>query len=304
MTLDLHFINVGKGNCTVIDFPSDRLSVIDIDDSRALSETELKTMRLLKKAALTNPIDYIISKFPDREIFRFILTHPDMDHMSGMRSLFKKKYVRNFWDTSNNKPDPGNWDQSPYDKGDWDFYQNLRMGDIENVTIVRPLRDETAKCCWVQDRIRILSPNNVLMKKANDSGDYDHSSYVLMIEYSGQKTLVGSDATIFAWKDILNWYNGGMEADVLLAPGHGSRNHISSEVLDKIRPRLIVVSVAEGVPYDYDTYRNYGRVLSTKHFGNIQVKIEDNGQIVFTTQFENYSDAWYILKDKSAYYGD
>jgi len=38
--ITFHFLNVGKGNCTVIEFPSERLSVIDIDDSRALSQND------------------------------------------------------------------------------------------------------------------------------------------------------------------------------------------------------------------------------------------------------------------------
>lgn len=298
MSLDFHFINVGKGNCTIVDFPSSRLSVIDIDDSRAITPKQRKIMSLEKKAALTNPIEYIVSNFPDGEIFRFILTHPDMDHMSGIKSLFAKKYVRNFWDIPNNKPDPVDWDQSPYDKSDWDFYQNLRKEKIKNVTIVRPLRDKKAKCCWVQDGIKILSPNNELIKKANESGDYDHSSYVLMGEYAGQKILFGGDATKLAWEDIKDYYEDYLETDILLAPGHGSKNHISSEILDIIKPRLIVVSVAEGVDYDYETYKKYGRVLSTKHCGNIRVSIKNNGEITFRTQFQNFSDGWYILKEK------
>lgn len=302
MALDLHFINVGKGNCTVVDFPSRRLSVIDIDDSRAITTEQRRRMILEKKAALTNPIDYIISNYPEREIFRFILTHPDMDHMSGIKSLFTKKYVRNFWDVPNNKPDPGNWDQSPYDKDDWDFYQNLKAGKISNKTIVRPLRDQTAKCCWVQDSIRILSPDKELINRAQESGDYDNLSYVLMIEYASQKILLGGDATKLAWKDIIDYYGDYLESDILLAPGHGSPNHISSEILDLIKPRLTIVSVAEGVDYDYDTYRNYGRVLSTKHYGNIRVKIKTDRKIVFTTQFQNYNDSWYVLKEKSSYY--
>jgi len=149
MVLDLHFINVGKGSCALADYPSGRLSVIDIDDSRALTSEQRRIMHSEEKAELTNPIDYITSEFPNRGIFRFVLTHPDMDHMSGIRSLFATKQVSNFWDTRNNKPDLGNWDQSPYDKSDWTFYQDLRREKVGGVTIVRPLRDRTAECCWV-----------------------------------------------------------------------------------------------------------------------------------------------------------
>lgn len=305
MALDLHFINVGKGNCTIIDFPSGRLSVIDIDDSRTLSETQRRQMLLEKKASLTNPIDYILSNFEDREeIFRFILTHPDMDHMSGIKTLFYKKYFRNFWDVPNNKPDPGSWDQSPYDKNDWDFYQSLKNKRVNNVTVVNPLRNGTADCCWVQDRIKILSPNKELIKKAEESEEYDHLSYVFIIHYEGVNTIITGDASKASLEDIVaNYKTDTLRASILLAPGHGSENHVSTDFLDAVKPRLTIVSVAEGVDYDYETYKKYGRVLSTKHYGNIRVRIKDNGEIVFRTQFQNYSDNWYILKQREEYYG-
>ncbi len=310
MALYFHFINVGKGNCTVIDFPSGRLSVVDIDDSRIITEAQRRQMLLEKKAALTDPIRYILSNFGDREeIFRFILTHPDMDHMSGIKTLFNKKNVRNFWDVPNNKPDPDNWDQqSYYDKNDWDFYQLLKNKNknkkINNVTVVNPLRNSTADCCWVQDGIKILSPSKSLMKNAEDSGDYDHLSYVLQITYQGMRAILTGDASKTALDDIVaNYKANELQSSILLAPGHGSKNHVSKDFLEVVKPRLTIVSVAEGVDYDYETYKNYGCVLSTKHYGNIRVKIGDDGEIFFRTQFQDYSNNnWYILKQRKDYY--
>ena len=51
-----------------------------------------------------------------------------------------------------------------------------------------------------------------------------------MINYAGKKILLGGDATKFAWKNILEFYGNSLEADIFLAPGHGSKNHISSEI--------------------------------------------------------------------------
>lgn len=301
MALDFYFINVGKGSCTLINFPRGHLSVIDIDDSRSISPLEEAIMQILEKALPVNPIDYIAANFPDGSIFRFILTHPDMDHMSGVKALFDKKIVYNFWDIPNNKPDPGNWESSLYNKEDWNFYQDLRNDKVD-ITLVKPLRDQTSNCCWIQDGIQILSPDKELIKKAEDCGEYDHLSYVLMINYAGKKILLGGDATKFAWENILEFYGNSLEADILLAPGHGSKNHISSEILDVIKPRLVIVSVAVNIDYDYELYKRYGRVLSTKHYGNIKVKIDEDGKILLTTQFQNYSDNWYILNERDAYY--
>ena len=296
--ITFHFLNVGKGNCTIIEFPSERLSVIDVDDSRVISDYDRTLMEKAGKARLTNPIDYITSKFKDREIFRFILTHPDMDHMSGIKGLFKGKYVRNFWDTENDKYiDPDTWENSPYDREDWDFYQNVRQSD-ENPIVLKIYRDAEADCCWTKDSIRILAPTESLVKEANENEDWDHLSYVLMIEYAGRKILLGGDATKKSLEDIIEYYGEGyLESNVLFAPNHGSANHISKEILDVINPDLIVVSVAEGVDYARDLYSRYGSVLSTKYYGNTLVKIKDTGEIIFSTQFQNYSDGWYRVKN-------
>jgi len=300
--IQLHFLNVGKGNCTLIEFPSDRLSIIDIDDSRAVSAKERINIELLKEASLTNPIDYVISNFPNEETFRFILTHPDMDHMSGIKELFDKVDIRNFWDPPNNKPDPGDWDTSPYKKDDWDFYQQLKKREVENVNIVSPLRNAQSSCCWVQDNIRVLSPSEELATIANKNEDWNISSYVFMVDYQEKKILLGGDATQETWSDIIENYDDSyLESDIFLAPHHGSKNNISTDILDTIKPRLVIVSVAKGVDYDRETYSRYGVVLSSKHYGNIQVKIM-NGDILLRTQFQNYSDSWYLLKERSSYY--
>lgn len=298
--LVFHFLNVGKGNCIIIDFPSRRLTVIDIDDSRAVSANERTLMEKAGKARLTNPIDYITSQFRNREIFRFILTHPDMDHMSGIKKLFGRKVILNFWDTDNNKYiDPDTWENSLYDKEDWDFYQRKRKSN-DNPRVLRLYRDEIGNY-WSDDGIEILAPTKELVEETNKSKseDYDGVSYVLMVKYSGKKVLLGGDATIKVWEDIIERYGPNyIKSDVLLAPGHGSNSHISKEILDAITPALTIVSVAEGVDYAYHLYSQYGIVLSTRYYGNIWVGILNNGEIYFSTQFQKYSGEWFSLTDE------
>ena len=42
--LDFHFLNVGHGDCTIIDFPSGNLSMIDINNSMALPAEDEKAL--------------------------------------------------------------------------------------------------------------------------------------------------------------------------------------------------------------------------------------------------------------------
>ena len=72
-----------------------------------------------------NPIRYLKKVVNCSSIFRYIQTHPDMDHMDGIKDLFEEFPVYNFWDTKNNKSiSSGGFNK--YRKEDWDFYQSIR----------------------------------------------------------------------------------------------------------------------------------------------------------------------------------
>ena len=89
--LKVDFLNVGKGNCVVAKFPSGRLTIIDIDNSKVEYDNPLQ-----------ESIEFLDENYPGESIFRFVLTHPDMDHMSGLDELYGSRTRANFWDTNNN----------------------------------------------------------------------------------------------------------------------------------------------------------------------------------------------------------
>lgn len=273
--MKIHFLNVGKGNCTILDFPSERLSMIDIDNSR-IEDNE---------GALTDPIEYFQNNFKGRSLFRFILTHPDMDHMSGLDELASKVSIGNFWDVEHNKTiSEDEWKTSPYKKEDWERYLTLRKSS-ESPKCLQLLRGQTSECCWTQDGIKILSPSKNLVelsaKSSEDDQKYNHLSYVLMVEYAGIKVLLGGDASIEAWEEILNECGkGSLKADLFLAPHHGSKNNIHKNAFEAIAPDCVIVSVVRGVEYDYDYYSQLAKkgVYSTKYYGTITVRIQDDGK--------------------------
>src|SRR5258708_33151299 len=63
-----------------------------------MAEAERKLQ--LEKGKLTSPIDYLNARFARRSIFRYIQTHPDMDHMAGFHRLTEDGIeIGNLWDT-------------------------------------------------------------------------------------------------------------------------------------------------------------------------------------------------------------
>src|SRR5262245_58239388 len=162
--LRAHFLNVGHGDCTIIKHPSGRLTMIDVNNSQDFDvetyaedlEEERRKLRnsigglgfggsilggslgvgvLSEYAAvanrakreLTDPIAFLKSTYPNEKLWRFILTHPDLDHMRGLKALYENIGFINFWDTNHTKTKPDF--QSDADKDDWNFYQWLRSAN-------------------------------------------------------------------------------------------------------------------------------------------------------------------------------
>lgn len=94
MNNTIHFLNVKEGDCSFIQHKSGRNTLIDIcngnskDMSKNIAMDESIYGNFKQKLYPVNPIEYL-KKFNIKEIFRFILTHPDMDHMDG------KNYLQN-----------------------------------------------------------------------------------------------------------------------------------------------------------------------------------------------------------------
>lgn len=75
----IHFVDVGQGDCTIIELPDGKTMMIDGgDDSEATEKNVLRYLNALK----VNTIDYMV------------LTHADADHCGGLVSVFEYKTVK------------------------------------------------------------------------------------------------------------------------------------------------------------------------------------------------------------------
>lgn len=271
--LKLHFLNVGKGNCVVAAFPSGRLAIIDIDNSRVEYDNPLQ-----------DPVEFLDENYPNRSIFRFVLTHPDMDHMSGLDELFRSRTITNFWDTNNNKTvDKTKMHLGGYSRADWERYQQIRNSEQDPKVLHLYQGDDPDKY-WREDNIRILGPSREMVAHANETEEYNHCSYVLMVEHEGIRILLGGDATPESWRDILDNHEvGALAAHIFLAPHHGSSDNIEKDVFKEIDPEYVVISDHYGHSYDYYFYNKLAskQVYSTKHFGNITVEVSDTVKQIY-----------------------
>ncbi len=119
----IHFLNVLEGDCNIIQHDSGRVSVIDVsnayndtdtEEEKRVKASEMRKIMLSRTQVPSSKRDYQQKRTPDNpilylkkygisDIFRFIITHPDMDHLDGISDLYSEFNIMNTWDTDNNK---------------------------------------------------------------------------------------------------------------------------------------------------------------------------------------------------------
>lgn len=302
MTRKIHFLNVKNGDCTI--YQRDNIfSVIDIccgniemneecirnADYLAEASEESKRFRgnFNMKATPTNPIEYL-KRLGVKSIFRFILSHPDMDHMDGIKSLFEEFEVANFWDNGIRRDKP-NFGKGPYFEEDWDFYEKLINKKIDSVTVVTPLAGSSGKY-WNQgdDGLRksghyldIFAPTKELVEQANDSGEINDGSYVLKYAHDLGGVLICGDSEDATWDHILSNHSKSVENTFLLiAPHHGRDSNRDWRFLDVVKPKVTLIGNARSEHINYDNYRKASEyTITNNQAGNIVVEFDNTVKI-------------------------
>jgi len=322
MPLKVHFLNVGRGDCTIIEFPSGRVGMVDIDYLKMLDPDTRKELlqeyrgssayfvdKLFRsaqevergfiakaEARLTDPFAYYdsyIGRFKD--IFRLIITHPDMDHITGLYRLHvldTDKDLICFWHTGFhdfNLADTTNqeWADSPYDKRDWTTYKSLRRSDSDPKALQKYQGNEGKY--WTDDGIEIWAPTPKLEQLAVDRDEPNILSMVLKITYKGRSIVLGGDATADeTWTTIYPQLDlSGI--DVLKASHHGRKTGYHGPSVKEISPWLTITSVGEAEHDATENYRRYSKhTVSLRKSGDIRITIEDSGKLLYSPNIEEH----------------
>src|ERR1022692_17566 len=95
----VHFLNVLEGDCNIIEHDSGRVTVMDVSNADDGIDTEAEKAKKESASRLSmysmavpsgkknygrkklpdNPIHYLRDILKQNSVFRFIITHPDMD---------------------------------------------------------------------------------------------------------------------------------------------------------------------------------------------------------------------------------
>lgn len=306
----LHFLNVKEGDCSLIQHNSGHVSVIDVCNAQAVDVAEDRHLMLMAKAQLgvtgnfqqkrypVNPISYF-SDHGISSVFRYVQTHPDMDHMDGIKVLFGKFNPINFWDSDNNKEIARPWDSSRYQEEDWDFYKNLR--DTNPTTDPKRLTLQSGATGHYYNRnedgrgggdgLHVLAPSQALVDQANrSSGDYHDASYVVLYKTGANRIVFGGDSHDATWDHILEEHEEDVtDIDLLIAPHHGRKSGRSYKFLDTLRPTLTFFGNAPHEHLAYDAWNHRELPKITNNQANCMVVNVSSSPMDLYVTHENFA---------------
>lgn len=288
----VHFLNVEEGDCSIIQHDNGDVTMIDVCSAKAPEPELVKGMKTFSDASESvsipkgnfhqkynpeNPVTYL-HNLGVTSIFRYIQTHPDMDHMDGLQYISEQFSILNFWDTPNKKIQDfeGN---SKYDENDWKCYQKLRksasnpksLNYFDGTVCKYFAEDETG--LKRDDYLQILAPTKKLVDEANEAGDWNDSSYVVLYHIQGHKVLFCGDAGNKIWTHILNKHKDDVSnIDVLIAPHHGRKGTLDFSFLDVMKPKLTLIGNALSKYIAYDQLNNRKMLhLTNNQAGNVMI---------------------------------
>lgn len=312
---EAHFLNVGKGDCIVMQHPGDeddpkgRVSIVDINVWRHRQDPDVAGLGyFLRKTFgsgspeseaeyadqyLTDPIKFIQRHVDaDGGVWRFICSHPDMDHLSGIKQLDDQIGFTEFWDTFHEKTlssDQSQWTKE-FDQSDWNRYEQIRHSETDhhNISPMKGLKTST----WRDDDIDILHPSSAYVQQVNrenanrSNQQYNHLSYVLKVNTAAGGILLPGDLDDEgAWERVLSYAEDDLnDVRVLKAAHHGHESGFYEPAIKAMDPDYVILSV--GKKKDHDAQQKYRRVCgpetevySTRQHGRISIEVTEAGEM-------------------------
>ena len=298
----VHFLHVSPGACSIIEHDSGRITMIDVCNGRDPSSKGCAqgrgTFPSKSDLSVVNPIQYL-HDLNINSIFRFVATHPDMDHLDGIEDVFENFRVWNFWDTNNEKED-NDFKEGRYREEDWDLYRKLRSKK-SSYDITRLVLYPGAKGCYYNeldeqgkghDSLYIYAPTEDLIKAANESKDkdYNDASYVLLHKTEGRKILFCGDSNNKTWDYILDKHGDEVKnVDLMIAPHHGRHSNRKYEFLEVTNPKLSLFGCVEKEERADSNWKNKSgnlEFIAVDEVGSVTVTIDRLEMNVYVANME------------------
>ncbi|KPK30344.1 MAG: hypothetical protein AMK69_03615 [Nitrospira bacterium SG8_3] len=221
--LKVTYLDVGQGNAALIQFPGKKRMLIDgggfsrstFDVGRMVVAPFLFYSKMLR-------VDYLV------------LTHPQADHMNGLRFIASHFHPKEFW-------------YNGYGVRNRSFLELMKI--VEGSKIRKRLPFHIRGVREISGvKVELLHPYSEESKEhllENTAGMNDNS-LVLKLSYGGKSLLFPGDLERAGEEVVISRAGSLLKSDILLAPHHGSRYSCSKAFLQMVRPQTCIISSGHG----------------------------------------------------------
>jgi len=244
-SLKIHFIDVGEGDCILLQIENNKNILIDSGNLSAgyIVKNYLQIKKILR-------LDCVI------------ITHMHADHVGGIFSILPQIRAGSIY-------------YNGYHPKNNHFFSEL-VNLTHNLNI--PLKTLKAgdKIEIENAKIEVLSPWESL------TGDLNTDSIVIKVNFGKISFLLPGDLNIPGEKRLID-AGINLKSDVLKVGHHGADDSSSEEFIDKVRPKIAVLSVGKNNRYGYPSEEVIERlkekgipIYRTDIDGNIIIQTDGN----------------------------
>ncbi|MBS5021609.1 MAG: MBL fold metallo-hydrolase [Firmicutes bacterium] len=277
--LRIHFLDVGQGDCTLLEFPDGQTMLIDGGDGQERNTAAV--LRYLNALKIKRP-DFLL------------LTHSDSDHCGGLAKILKMKGAGTIY-----LPAINNY----YINDEYAAFREVILTEkYHSVDSRRYLQivsnsaayPYTLTFLWPYRAGNPGSPYDKVNGGEYTEDDLNDCSAVVWLDYFGTSALFCGDATSRVEKILMQDYEGdffkgyGVELDnteILKVSHHGSASGTSREFMEFLGVETAAISCGKNNPYGHPSAEACGALESvgaeiyrTDRQGNIVVTISSGGK--------------------------
>ena len=258
------FVDVGQGDCAIIDFPDGSVMLIDAGGNpQGGPDPGERALLPLLAARRRAAVDV------------FVLTHPHPDHYGGLGALLEALPIVELWDNGQSTAEADMGGTSGAARA------LLDRAQARGVRLVQPDQLCGSERRFGDATVRVIAPC-----PSFDAGyDPNDNSFVLRIDYAGRSLLFSGDIEGHAEHKLVA-SGAQLRADVFKVPHHGSRTSSSEPLLQAVKPQIAVISAGAwnqfGHPHPevLDRLEHHAEhVLQIGKLGGTSVRIRPTGEL-------------------------
>ncbi len=220
----IYCLNVGQGDSTVVATPGGNILIFDAVNPK-------KIISLLDDLNVDN----------DDPIEQIVVSHPHLDHYSGANGLLNNYNqvagltLSSLWRVDDTTPKYNNIINTAVSKK---IPLHFQAGYSQLYPDESPVADPETLL------VELLGPSNHFIEDLFQSGDLDtnHYSIIGRLNWQGFRMVIAADAQMESWAHFDSEQMLDASCTVLRAAHHGSANGTQFERVNRLSPRLIVVS--------------------------------------------------------------